>query len=147
MNNVPNSDSEQCTESKLSRVHSAPTLGLACAHTARALCLVAGLARSCHNAVPRAMSSHPCARCCEPCRSLPDPVARTTDRIVAVSPAVSQPVSRYNLAAKPPSCHDTPIRIATQSPNSQALARAKSSVEIPFTIFSFLFSFMSCTYS
>ena len=26
MNSVPNSDSEQCTESKLSRVHSAPTL-------------------------------------------------------------------------------------------------------------------------
>ena len=45
-------------------------------------------------------------------------------RVMAVSPIVSQPVSRYNPAAKPPSCHDTPIRIATQSPNSQALAHA-----------------------
>ena len=48
MNNVPNSDSEQCTESKLSRVHSAPTLGLACAHTVRVLRCVAGLAWPCH---------------------------------------------------------------------------------------------------
>ena len=31
MNSVPNSDSEQCTESKLSRVYSAPTHGLGCA--------------------------------------------------------------------------------------------------------------------
>ena len=43
---------------------------------------------------------------------------------MVVSPTVSQPVSQYNLAAKPPSCHDTPIRIATQSPSSQALAHA-----------------------
>ena len=34
MNSVLNSDLEQCTESKLSRVHSAPTLGPACTHTA-----------------------------------------------------------------------------------------------------------------
>ena len=34
------------------------------------------------------------------------------------------PVSRYNPAAKPPSCHDTIYCIATHSPYSQALARA-----------------------
>ena len=34
---LQNSDSEQCTESNLSRVHSAPTLGPGCAHPTRAL--------------------------------------------------------------------------------------------------------------
>ena len=38
MNSIQKSDSEQSTESKLSRVHSAPNLGLACAHKLRALC-------------------------------------------------------------------------------------------------------------
>ena len=38
MNSAPNSDSEQCTKSKLSRVHSAPTLGPACVHTAPRPC-------------------------------------------------------------------------------------------------------------
>ena len=77
MNSVPNSDSEQCTESKLSRVHSAPNLGLACVRTAP--CRRPGLAvsqawpgrvaahaQSCHSArstvssdVPRAVSPRP----------------------------------------------------------------------------------------
>ena len=58
MNSIPNSDSEQCTESKLSRVHSAPTLGPACAHTTRALHRVASLAQSCHR--PGLAISWPC---------------------------------------------------------------------------------------
>ena len=80
MNNVPNSDSEQCIESKLSRVHSAPTLGPACVHTACALRRVVGLAWPCHNARPavlRAVSPCALARCyawyCwppRPCRAL-----------------------------------------------------------------------------
>ena len=37
MNSDSNSNLEQCTESKLSRVHSAPTHGLGCAQAARAL--------------------------------------------------------------------------------------------------------------
>ena len=42
MNSDPNSDSEQCTESKLGRVHNAHTHGPGCAQTARALqCVVA----------------------------------------------------------------------------------------------------------
>ena len=44
MTNVSNSDSEQCTESKLSRVHSAPTLGPSCTRTAS--CRRPGLAVS-----------------------------------------------------------------------------------------------------
>ena len=127
MNSVPNSDSEQCTESKLSRVHSAPILGPAYAHTApcRWPGCVAGLAWQCRKKTPGRVAAHaraPCRRA--PPRSAARRVALTAGRIMAVSPAMSQPVLRYNPAAKPPSCHDTPIRIATQSPSSQALARA-----------------------
>ena len=85
----PNSDSEQCTESKLSRVHQVHTLGLACRRA--------------------------------PCRSLPGRVACTADRIVVVSSPVSQPVSRYNPAAKPPSCHDTTDCIVTSLSGQAAL--------------------------
>ena len=60
-----NSDSEQCTESKLSRVHSAPTLGPACAHTVCALYRVAGLAWSCCRPGP-AMSQAPLAALLRP---------------------------------------------------------------------------------
>ena len=52
MNSVLNSDSEKCTESKLSRVHSASTLGPACAHITRALRRVATHARPCRSAHP-----------------------------------------------------------------------------------------------
>ena len=52
-------------------------------------------------------------------------VARPLHRIVALptsyrgaSPGRVAPISRYNLAAKPRACHDTPIRIAIQSPSS-----------------------------
>ena len=70
MNGVPNSDSEQCTESKLSRVHSAPILGPACTHTTPCRRLgppghVAGLALQCRSAHERASAScrRPCAIC------------------------------------------------------------------------------------
>ena len=52
MNSVPNSDSEQCTESKLSRVHSAPTLGPGCAQAARALRRVMARARPYRSPLP-----------------------------------------------------------------------------------------------
>ena len=112
MNSVPNSDSEQCIESKLSRVHSAPTLGPACAHTA--LCgkpsmamsqawpgRVAGLAQPCHRLGP-AMSQRPLKRwravsqvmCCASCRTLyrhaRRHVARPLRRIVTPPPVVSR---------------------------------------------------------
>ena len=92
---------------------------------------------------PPAVSLHPRARwravsqavCCPPCRApyrrVGRHVARPLRRIVALptpyrgaSPSRVTPISRYNPAAKPRTCHDTPIRIATQSPSSQALARA-----------------------
>ena len=127
MSSVPNSDSEQCTESKLSRVHSAPILGPAYAHTApcRWPGRVAGLAWQCRSTRPAVSQRTPAHRvAAPPPRSAARRVALTAGRIMAVSLAMSQPVLRYNPAAKPPSCHDTPIRIATQSPSSQALARA-----------------------
>ena len=52
MNSVSNSDSEQCTESKLSRVHSAPTLGPGCAQAARALRRVMARARPYRDPLP-----------------------------------------------------------------------------------------------
>ena len=65
MNSDPNSDSEQCTESKLGRVHSAHTHGPGCAHAAsvlrpghahnamsqRTLASYPGKARPCHERV------------------------------------------------------------------------------------------------
>ena len=42
----------------------------------------------------------------------------------SASPGRVTLVLRHNLVAKPPVCDDTPICIVTQSPNSQALARA-----------------------
>ena len=68
MNSDPNSDSEQCTESKLGRVHSAHTHGLGCAQAVRAL----RPGRS-HNAVSwRAVAScRGCPQSCRmPCRKL-----------------------------------------------------------------------------
>ena len=93
MKSVPNSDSEQCTESKLSRVHSAPTLSPSCgtlrthciqvAWTARAgRCVVAVLqhtpgcvaahARPCRNARPAVLWLYRCAqaRVGAPCSSV-----------------------------------------------------------------------------
>ena len=82
MNSVLNSYSKQCTESKLSQVHSAPTLGPACAHTTCALRRVAGLARPCRRLGPAVSQAWPgrvaahaqsCRvhrRCCAPYRKL-----------------------------------------------------------------------------
>ena len=51
-NSDPNSDSEQCIESRLGRVHSAHTHGLGCAQAARALHLGCALRLGCtHSAV------------------------------------------------------------------------------------------------
>ena len=74
LNIVPNSDSEQFTESKLSRVHSAPTLGPGCARTAprpRTQCALGTVSWPCRSARPAI--SWPCrcrhARTGGPCRS------------------------------------------------------------------------------
>ena len=106
MNSIPNNDSEQCIESKLSQEHSAPTLGPACAHTAPCrkpgLAVskpglvvskawpgrVAGLAWSCRSArlavsqrTPGRVAVHASA----PCRT---PASVAAHRVLA-SPAVS----------------------------------------------------------
>ena len=76
-NSVPNSDSEQCTESKLGWVHQVHTLAQP-TRTSRAHCAQAGLvvvrtgqARPCRNAHP-AVS---CAVPCSPCRRAPEHAA------------------------------------------------------------------------
>ena len=129
MNSVPNSDSEQCTESKLSRVHNAPTLGPACAHAAclagrvvvhQAPCRRPGpamyqrtpdrVARCASNAV----SPRPRVRCCAYRSSL--------RRIVALPPAVSHlsldtscwPYRGPCCASVPLACHDIIYCIVTQ---------------------------------
>ena len=48
MNSGPNSDSKRCPESELGQVHIVHTLDPGCAHTARELRRVVGLARPCH---------------------------------------------------------------------------------------------------
>ena len=71
MNSVLKSDSEQCTKSKLSRVHSAPTLGPACAHYAVSQAWpgrVVGLARPCLKLGPAVSQAWPGRVPGAPCR-------------------------------------------------------------------------------
>ena len=108
----PNSDSEQCTESKLSRVHSTPTLGPASAHTARAQHRVTGLTRPCLRPGPVAsqawlgrVATH--ARSCGSTRPVmlqrtPSRVARCAMRRVAAPPA--RAVTRRVAASLAVSC-------------------------------------------
>ena len=88
MNSVPNSDSEQCTESKLSRVHSAPTLGPACTHTA--LCCRPSLAMS--QAWPGRVVAHAWP-CCALCRRVP---SRAAAHRIASLPGCVAHGSRHN---------------------------------------------------
>ena len=114
-----------------------------CARTAlrpRAQRCVAGLALPCRrpsqgvSQAPLAVSLHPRASwcgvsqalCCAPCRA---PYRRTgrhvahLQRDILAPPSAMSRLSRDTTpAAKPPACHDTPIHIVTQFPNSQALA-------------------------
>ena len=72
MNNDPNSDSEQCTESKLGRVHSPHTHGPGCAQAARALRLGREHSAVSQRALGRVMAHRASYRgrarsCCRPC--------------------------------------------------------------------------------
>ena len=150
MNSVPNSDSEQCTESKLSRVYSAPTHGLGCTlrhvvahagpyrgplpdHVAlvpcrERLCPTVSLpARSCWHAV----SQRYVALRAAPCRSPSGRIAHLLIRIVAHprpyrSAAAPRVVAclAIHLPARLPSCHDTPIFIATHPATTRPFARS-----------------------
>ena len=138
MNSVLNSDSEQCTKSKLSRVHNTPTLGPGCAQAACTVpCCGARWAvtwpppRPCRASAwlcrcAHAMSQRRVARCvarrATPCRSPSGRIARLLGSIVAhARPYRSFAVRRVaacltiHPAARPPSCHDMPICIATHS--------------------------------
>ena len=97
MNSVPNSDSEQCTKSKLSRMHNAPTLGPACAHIGSALHHVAGLARPCRRLGPTVSQRTPghVAAHAQPCLALfHEQCSRTPSRSAARRVAASLAVSR-----------------------------------------------------
>ena len=95
MNSDPNSDSKQCTELKLSRVHSAHTQGpRPCAHCAQALRIA--LCRSAHWAVSR-------------------PVSQRLLCLVTTR-------ERYRVVSQPP-CHDTKI-VSRYTPVVRSRARA-----------------------
>ena len=122
-------------------MHSAPTLGPACAHTVRALrpcrpCHVVSWCAlaSCHGhapvvsrapstvwrAVTRAVSPSALARCCAYCRSLRRIVALPTS-YRGTSPGSVAPVLQYNPEAKPPSYHDSNDFIVTHLNDQAAL--------------------------
>ena len=133
MNSVPNSDSEQCTKSKLSRVHSAPILGPAYAHTApcRWPGRVAGLAWQCRSTRPAVSQRTPAHRVAAPPRALLRAVSRsqqvvswpcprpcrnlscdTTQRPSRPPVTIRLFVSRHNPpAARPSRAHRSPLRV------------------------------------
>ena len=105
--NLVNSVHEQCTESKLGRVHKVHTLNLGCTHTAlkpRAQCCVAACTGSCRSSPGRVaalchartcvVSSPPSVTiqklyrdpnlCRAPCRSAPVPYCRALLRCIAI---------------------------------------------------------------
>ena len=71
MNSVPNSDSEQCIESRLGWVHRMHTLNPSCVPTARALRLGCGLGAVSWRTLGCVVApSRSCRRCPLPCRNL-----------------------------------------------------------------------------
>ena len=154
MNSDPNSDSEQCTKSKLGRVHSAHTHGPGCAHSAvswHALgCIVAP-----SSAVSRLCSAVSCrctyARVGSPCRSdaaftlshdtrnciatqsLPHAVSRALPHVSLLS-APCRRALRSSIAALVTMCRDTrfapPVTIhpfvSRHTPQRPSHARARA---------------------
>ena len=111
MNSVPNSNSEQCTKSKLGRVHNAHTHGPSCSHAARwAGCIMAHQA-SCRGRVAAHARSYRAlyraslvvgsstvsqlyyASCCCLYRDTPSAKAVLARTPLTRGPAVSGPVS------------------------------------------------------
>ena len=111
MNSVPNSDLEQCTESRLSWVHLVHTLTQA-AFTGHAHCTQAAMSRPCHGPMPDRIVA-----CGRPCRRSGRPCRRPQSRMVAYCHAVSQPLAaRYHDTWSPPSQPRYNCCIATQLP-------------------------------
>ena len=139
MNSYSNSDSKQCPKSKLSRVHSAPTLGPGCVHTAHWAGHVVAHQASCRRPPP--IVSWPSSRLClRPHRALcrascPCAPTRAAVRHVTASsavsrasrpycgtcPAVSQHCIVTQPTAKPSSYHDTNDCIVTHLSDKAAL--------------------------
>ena len=115
-------------------MHSAPTLGPTCAHTALALRHVLGLAWPCRKlglAVsqrPRALARHVVGRvlrtvsCTISSRRAPCREPSTSYR--GAYPGRVAYVLRYNPTAKKPPYHDTIYCIATHSPTAKSCLRA-----------------------
>ena len=139
MNSVSNSDSEQCTESRLGRVHNVHT---PMAQPARTLARVAGLVQSCRRRplpcrYTHACAGTPCRRPCATCR-VAGRVLRAMSRIVSSRRAlyrgatcvVSQPVSLPLLQHK---CRPKPRYnscIGTLTPSGKTLARARAQLAL-----------------
>ena len=152
MNSVPNSDSKQCTESRLGWVQRVHTLTQAvhtlCVgpvvswHTRRCVVVVSrctlGRVTRC---TARVVSPRPHASCCAQCRCPSGRIAGLLRRIVAPPAPYRSRVATQgcpstmiqNLyrgsppVAKPPSCHDTPNCIVTHPPMARPCARKRCS--------------------
>ena len=142
MNSVLNSDSEQCTESRLGWVHRVHTLNPGCAPTARtqpvswhAIGRIVAPSRSCRGSPLPCHCAH--ARTGAPCRSLPAYDTKIVSRHIASTasapralPCISQLPASYRGALlrriasllqciatqrspPPPLSHDTKFCIAT----------------------------------
>ena len=118
MNSVPNSDSEQCTESRLGQVHSVhPPMAQVARWAGRIVAPVAvswltrrrviGVHQPCRSAcpavsraVPRAVLLRAHVRCCAPCHSLLGRIAGLLGRVVALPSRIVGPCRGLS--------HDTP---------------------------------------
>ena len=128
MNSDPNSDSKQYPESKLSRVHNAPTHGPGCAQAAPALHHVVARAGPYRGPLPGRVAPVPdrvsaptrtlkrcVARRAAPCRSPSDRIARLLHPIVAhAQPYGSATAPRVAVLLRAVSqCYCAPCRSAT----------------------------------
>ena len=141
-NSVPNSDSEQCIESRLGWVHRVHTLNPSCAHAARWASRVVAHQATCRRPPPTASwpSSRSCRSAHRLCRrpghaSCRHALAHAAARSIVVSSVVSRAswpyrgtgptMSQHYIAtqpvAKPSSCHDTTDCIVTHLSGQVAL--------------------------
>ena len=95
MTSVPNSDSEQYTESELGWVHQVHTLNPACAHEQRALCRIVAHMRPCRGPLPIVSQESPTL------------LLRACARWCAVSQRCIVALLHYLTTQLPPLSHDT----------------------------------------
>ena len=130
MNSVPNSDRNSALSPKLGWVHQVHSLNPDCMHRPRALFPGSVIAPCRRPSTGRVAGLDGRVVHC-----IVAPPARAAARIAASCtvtwrfPGRVALVLRHKPAAKLPAYHDTPICIATQSPNNQALACAPLALE------------------